>query len=290
VRGVGSLSVSRPATPEDFEARARDLLAPREAENNLIFGLISALRAGRRYGPDRPFFAVVHDANAILGAAMRTPPFNLIIAAGTEERAVPLILDALARETEDLTGITGPNDLARSAAETWSARTGRRARQHMALRIYRLTRVRPPRGVRGQMRPAGPADLDLVADWLLAFARESGAQVPASATEHRAQMERWIASDGVRLWVDGQVVSVAGAQGPTPNGIRIGGVYTPPELRRRGYASALVAALSQEQLDRGRTFCFLFTDLANPTSNKIYMEIGYEPVSDVADHRFESAS
>jgi hypothetical protein len=66
-----------------------------------------------------------------------------------------------------------------------------------------------------------------------------------------------------------------------PNGIRIGPVYTPPELRRRGYASAVTAATSQAELDKGRRFIFLFTDLANPTANKIYQAIGYEPVIDV---------
>ena len=62
------------------------------------------------------------------------------------------------------------------------------------------------------------------------------------------------------------------------NGIAIGGVYTPPESRGHGYASACVAALSQRQLDAGRAFCALYTDLANPTSNSIYQKIGYRPV------------
>ena len=73
----------------------------------------------------------------------------------------------------------------------------------------------------------------------------------------------------------------AGFGGRTPNGIRIGPVYTPPEQRRRGYGSALTAALTQQLLDGGRRFCFLFTDLANPTSNSIYQRIGYRPVTDV---------
>ncbi|HJW22008.1 MAG TPA: GNAT family N-acetyltransferase, partial [Candidatus Limnocylindrales bacterium] len=75
--------------------------------------------------------------------------------------------------------------------------------------------------------------------------------------------------------------------GLTPNGIRVGPVYTPPELRGRGYASNLVAGVSQLQLDAGRTFVFLFTDLANPTANKIYQEIGYEPVNDVDEYEFD---
>ena len=88
---------------------------------------------------------------------------------------------------------------------------------------------------------------------------------------------------GFPLWEDGgAVVSASGWGGPTPNGIRIGPVYTPPELRGRGYATALVAELSQTLLDEGRRFCFLFTDLANPTSNAIYERIGYVRVCEAA--------
>jgi len=61
----------------------------------------------------------------------------------------------------------------------------------------------------------------------------------------------------------------------------------PPELRGRGYGSALTAALTQQLLDGGRRFCFLFTDLANPTSNSIYQRIGYRAVADVDLWAFE---
>ena len=90
----------------------------------------------------------------------------------------------------------------------------------------------------------------------------------------------------------GDVVSIAGWGGATPNGIRIGPVYTPPELRRHGYATALTADLSQSLLDGrlfdgGRRFCFLYTDLANPTSNAIYERIGYVRAAESAEILFE---
>jgi predicted GNAT family acetyltransferase len=89
------------------------------------------------------------------------------------------------------------------------------------------------------------------------------------------------------MWEDGaDVVSMCGFGGLTPRGIRIGPVYTPPELRRRGYASALTAHVTQQQLDGGRDYCFLYTDLANPTSNRIYLNLGYELVCESADYAF----
>src|SRR2546421_9200364 len=92
------------------------------------------------------------------------------------------------------------------------------------------------------------------------------------------------------LWdIDGRVVSLSGVSGPTPHGIRVAPVYTPPELRGRGYAGNLVAAASQAQLDAGRRFVFLFTDLANPTSNHVYRAIGYEPGTNVDQWVFKDA-
>ena len=84
-------------------------------------------------------------------------------------------------------------------------------------------------------------------------------------------------------------MSLAGFGGPTPNGIRIGPVYTPPDLRGRGYGTAVTAEVSRLLLDRGHRFCFLYTDLANPTSNAIYMRIGYEPVCDSREVAFVPA-
>jgi uncharacterized protein len=106
-------------------------------------------------------------------------------------------------------------------------------------------------------------------------------------------VDRRLAGDdeGLWLWDDDGPVSMAGFGGATPNGIRIGPVFTPPELRGRGYASALVASLSEWLLHHhGRRFCFLYTDLANRTSNEIYRRIGYERVCDSAVIRFEAWS
>ncbi|HXI45109.1 MAG TPA: GNAT family N-acetyltransferase, partial [Candidatus Acidoferrales bacterium] len=101
----------------------------------------------------------------------------------------------------------------------------------------------------------------------------------------------WVARVGGRamwLWeTDGRVVSAAGLSGMTPHGIRVGPVYTPKADRNRGFAGNLVAAASQAQFEAGRSFVFLFTDLANPTSNHVYQAIGYEAVADVDQWHFE---
>src|SRR4029453_1468977 len=111
----------------------------------------------------------------------------------------------------------------------------------------------------------------LVVEWLVAFAEEALLEAPhvedAEATYRRRAEDpngAWL------LWDDGGAVSLAAYGSPTPTGTRVGPVYTPPELRGHGYATSLVAELTAERLATGLDFCFLFTDLANPTSNAIY--------------------
>jgi predicted GNAT family acetyltransferase len=157
----------------------------------------------------------------------------------------------------------------------------------MANRIYRASSATPPGGVPGVMRDYRADDRDLTVRWLDAFVREA---LPDEALDDPSEdLLRRRLSDpdgGVRLWdVDGAPVSLASFGQRTPNGIRVGPVYTPPGLRGNGYASGLVGRMTAELLGLHR-FCFLFTDLANPTANNIYQRIGYEAVSDVEHYAF----
>jgi predicted GNAT family acetyltransferase len=268
----------------DFLAAAGDFLAAREAEHNLILGLSSELPAASDDDAGRPYLAVLRDRGRVVAAALRTPSHNLVLSEIDDPVAVSTLVEDC--WDDDLPGVVGPVEPARAFAEGHAARPGISCRLHTQERIYRLTTVRPPPPVPGRMRPVGPGDRDRVVTWIEGFMQDAfGEAVPS---EVAMQADRWLTRPGrtVYLWDDGEAVSMCGVGGPTPNGIRVSLVYTPPDARRRGYASALVAAASQAQLDAGRRVCFLFTDLANPTSNHIYQAIGYEPVRDVDQYEF----
>jgi len=157
----------------------------------------------------------------------------------------------------------------------------------MAQRVYRLDAVRLPDGVPGRLRPATPADQQLAVEWSRGFVRE--VDMPVSGLEESAR--RRIAAGQLWFWeVDGEPVSMAGDAPPVAGVVRVGLVYTPPRSRRRGYAGACVAALSQLELDRGARACMLYTDLDNPTSNAVYQRIGYRPVTDAESWTFSPGS
>jgi len=270
--------------------RVGPFLGAREAEHNLILGITAGLTTNPEMWPEPPYLAAVTDRDRVLLATIRTPPYNLVLSEIDDEAFLEPLARGLAADSTgaDLPGVLGPDPGVEAFARGWSARTGRPHRRSMGERIFRLERVRPVARPSGAMRPAAESDRALLAEWLVAFAREA---IPdEEPNDPDPVIDRYLAGGnlrGLRLWEDdGRAVSMAGFGGPTPNGARVGPVYTPPELRTRGYATALVADLSAERLANGRRFCFLFTDLANPTSNHIYQEIGYEPVRDVAVYRF----
>ncbi|MGI8998618.1 MAG: GNAT family N-acetyltransferase [Candidatus Limnocylindria bacterium] len=239
---------------------------------------------------DPPRFATVaDDAGRIVAATLRTPPHNQVLSWTDDMDAFDALVDAL--RAEPLPGMLGPTNAAARFAAGWTDATGQAARVEVAERIFRLSSVIvPDQPASGSWRLAEPHDRDLIARWLVDFSTEAMPEAPPFQ-DPAATADRWIARTGrtVYLWEDGDtVVSFVGAGGETPNGIRIGPVYTPPAGRGRGYASGLTAAASADQLECGRRFCFLFTDLANPTSNKIYGAIGYKPVCDVDQIRFDT--
>ena len=278
------LTVRRWDDGAQFLAAASEFLVAREAEHNLLLGLagVAAQHPGNYRVP--PQFATVHDGARVIAATLRTPPHNLILSLLGDERALEVLIEAWCGEV--LPGVIGPSEAVGAFAERWAQHTGGRALCEMKQRIFRLERVVAPRPAGGGWRDAEERDRVLLAAWWQAFCVEAGAPIHDDAAE---VADRWLRCAGrvASLWeADGTVVSLAGVGGDTPHGVRVGPVYTPPEQRGRGYASNLVAALSERALASGRRFCFLFTDLANPTSNRIYQALGYAAVTDVDQYRF----
>jgi hypothetical protein len=279
------MELVRFADVDSFLDVAGEFLVAREAEHNLIFGIAANVRASPEIYSGPPYLAAVTDGGRVVGAAIQTPPWRVVLSEIDDPAAIDLLAADLVER--DLPGVTGPVAEARAFVEAMAAHGGPPAVLAISECTYRLTAVRPPRPVGGAMRVATPGDRDLLLDWVGGFMRE--ALDEDDPAEVAADVDRWIARRGrtIYLWEDGEARSLCGVGGPTPHGIRIGPVYTPPGLRGRGYASALVAAVSQAQLDAGRTFVFLFTDLANPTANHIYQAIGYERVRDIDAWLFE---
>jgi predicted GNAT family acetyltransferase len=280
-----SMILTRYETADAFLARAQAMLEQQEAANNLILGISIRLRENPERIRTPPYLASVEDASGLAAAAIMTPPWRLILYSEHGGDPVPLrpILEDLVANGWLVPGVVGPSAPAKAFAVAWSAATGHPHRVSRHERVYELRAVSHPENASGKLRAAVAADLDLVSGWIRGFQQDIGGRILEDARE---TAELRIADRDIFLWDDGGPVSMAGRTRHSTNGIAVGPVYTPPRFRRRGYATACVAALSQRLLDAGWQFCALFTDLANPTSNSIYQKIGYRPVCDFDEYDF----
>jgi GNAT superfamily N-acetyltransferase len=275
------LSVYPPDDAQAFADRATPFLCEREVENCLMLGLLATpapAADARRY--------LIDDGDRLVAAAVQTRPLAMVVTR-LPPGGIDVIAEQLAKTNWAGQGFSGPLEAVDALAAAWLARRAdARTRCRTALRLFQITKVIDPPAAAGEMIPAAAEHLEVLAEWHRAFHVAINEPVDDPLAGARRLLER----ASVYFWRDGSALrSMAAVTGPTPRGIRINHVYTPPEFRAQGYASNLVAAVSRHQLTIGRKFCTLFTDLTNPTSNKIYRQIGYRPVRDCAHWMWEGA-
>lgn len=272
----------------DFLGKTITDLAKDETRNNLILGL--ALRfqdEPHAYTEQNPLMAIVSEGEGKIDAmAIMTPPFPMIVQSKpVNHDALASLADATSGNGWQLSGVNGEAQASDAFAQIWREKTGQEVRFLINLRAYELRKVEKLKYPQGTMRVAEESETQIAVDMFNAM-RVELAVYPSSAATFEGVMKN-IRLQRTFFWVDnGAIVSIANANRPQIKGICISGVYTPPEFRGKGYARALVAEVSNEMLLRGYELTNLFTDLANPTSNKIYQEVGYKPVCDYHQYSF----
>lgn len=233
--------------------------------------------------PELPYLALVQTNDQILAIAIRTPPNNVLLSKAQNLDALNLIAQDL--QHEQLPGVEDLVAETETFVQICQTLTGQSYQQGVESKIYQLTQVEPVTTVKGHLRLAIPGDRPLLLKWVAAFNAEIDL-ISDDEIERRVDIE--LKRQSTYLWEDSVPVSMVGGRQFSATAARIAPVYTPPEYRRKGYATAGVAALSQKLLEQGCKRCFLFTDLANPTSNAIYQKIGYRPVCDWHEYSFTS--
>jgi hypothetical protein len=268
-----------------FLERVQPFLLRREAEHCLILGLLDGLRSGEQFGSAPPLMASVEERGEVAAVVLMTPPRNLILSWIADDSTIDTIAHELRARGIAVPGVNGSADIAQKFVLKWWELSRCSYRVQMAQRIYQLTRVTNETRSAGHLREPEQFDEALLREWRAGFSIDAEGMDPSQAREDAALPMP--PSRRMFLWeLEGTPVAMAGFAGPTPNGIRVAWVYTPPENRGKGFAGACVAALSQRLLDDGRKFCFLYTDLANPVSNHVYQKIGYQPVTDATVYSF----
>jgi predicted GNAT family acetyltransferase len=259
-------------------SEAGEFLAARPVLHNMILSLLAARVAHAEPGR----YWVATEKGQTAGIVFQSPLTFPATLTPMEPHVVAALVDAIVKHGVSLPGVHGEAATAARFAGQWTERCKSAATPFQGLRLYELLELAEAPGVRGKLRRAASKDRALMVDWTRAFQSEIGED--SSDTELR--VDRGLASGQLWIWEDVEAVSMATGREPVEGVVRVAGVYTPPEKRRRGYAEACVHALSKYVREAGYR-CILYTDLANPTSNSIYRRIGYRAVAEALRYRFD---
>lgn len=258
-----------------FLDSVREWLAHDPVRNNVLMTVMQSRVDGIEPIEDDIFLARVMDGEALAGVAIRTPPHGLLVS-GMAPAAVEALAGHLVENRPEVLAFNGTAAVAGKLAESVAAARCGTVAPGLGLGRFQLTEVMPPAAAPGRPRQATAADVDLVVRWTTAFCEDTGEPVRVNPDKVRAR----VALGQMWLWEDrGEPVCMVNRSAAMGGVARVNLVYTPPALRGRGYASSLTAYVTQRILDDGYV-ASLYTDLANPTSNKIYQAIGYEKVDE----------
>ncbi len=273
---------------DDLISQTAAYLELHESEHNLPLGLMYGLAGSpRRFGVEPPVMLSVLDDGRAVGMAILTQGRKLILSrfdVKTEDAVAPLVRRLRMNEVS-VPGVVGPEEEARVFSDRWTeAVTGGSATLAMRMRAFEIREVAEVPLSGGMMRLASMDDHALMARWTAEFSEQIGEPTEPEAAAGAA--ERFIRAEQLYIWDREGPVSMAKTSRATRNGITINGVYTPAEHRNQGYATSCVWSLTKKLLSDGYSFCSLFTDQLNPTSNSIYTKIGYRPVGDALTYDF----
>ncbi|WP_025784181.1 GNAT family N-acetyltransferase [Sporosarcina sp. D27] len=273
--------------PLAFAAKAEPILSEGEDVFSLFNGVLQSIKAGMM---DEPFMATAELEGNVIALFQMTPPFPLNMIFTDEQHmdsAIDGLADYLLSHNMPLPSIISLKPWAERFADRWTAKTDQLSKIIMDQGLYRLDKVdetleKSP----GTRRLAQEADKPLLENWHLGFIEDT--KMPEVTPEQATDwVERTVQRQEIVLWEDdGIPVACAKQARPSQNSITVSFVYTPPEHRRKGYARTLVADFSADLLNKYQ-FCMLYTDMMNPTSNKIYQEIGYRKIADSVQLGFE---
>ncbi|MDQ0875722.1 putative GNAT family acetyltransferase [Paenibacillus sp. V4I3] len=249
-----------------------------EVENNLVLGILHSLSEN----DEIPLFmATVIKDNDIGLVLLQTHPNQIILSKSVSltSKEIHVIGEKLINTIQDIPGLIGEKKLTIELAMYIANVKGIQSSVLMDQKIYKLEKVKKKTTTNGKLRRIIENDHHTIKEWVYQFCNETNQPVSLEEADKRAA--RMINKGSLVAWeVKGELVSMASSTRPTQNNITISYVYTPISERKKGYASDCVSAFTQFLLDRGYKTTSLYTDLSNPTSNKIYFQIGYETIMD----------
>lgn len=266
--------------PVAFLNKYETWLRRKTLENSLILGVLRGCKIGIYKNP--LFFIVVENEKTLL-LSMRTPSKNLIISGDGSKETFEALARFLVKEGIEIPWAIGSSGKVKGFLDFYGGLTNKEFVFDKKTNIYSLTKVIMPENIEGKLVLATQDDLEFLAKCKYDFNRDIlPEEHHLTMEEARDKKAKNINEKNVAVWkVNGEnVAEIVFDNLEYMSHIR--DVYTLPEFRKRGYASAMTAKISQMLLDKGCDSVCLFADADDSTSNGVYQRIGFNHVTNSA--------
>jgi uncharacterized protein len=275
------LRILQPGDEEALEA----FLLPRVEWSMFLLGNLRAaglVDRGQRFGGT---YAAALQGEQVVAAVAHYWNGNLVFQA-------PVCLDGLCRlavraSGRPIRGLIGPDEQVgrvQTALDLDSRLVQLDEREVLySLALEDLVVPGPLSAGQVRARPIQRQDLDLLVRWVAGYSREALGEEdhPDLASRSRASAERLLAEG--RSWVleaEGRPVALSSFNAAIKEAVQVGGVWTPTELRGRGYGRAIVAASLLFARGNGVQKAILFTGVGNRPARRAYEALGFRSLGD----------
>ncbi|HEA71166.1 hypothetical protein LCGC14_0779570 [marine sediment metagenome] len=277
----------------EFYDQTFPFLVREEVKNCLPLTILNSLKINiQKYGKEPPLMFLLAENGTIELISLMTPPHDLIISYTAKLNNIEILVEELLTRNVYLPGVLSFKAAADKFTKLWCERNSMGFQLMRRERIYKLVEVSGDTLGDRQLFVATKSQQSIVLEWARKMLTEALIEITEEELERNInnfKVEFEHNESRIYLLFDNKKpVSMARKAGKSPHGNAVNLVYTPPLLRRKGYATECVAKLSKLLLEEGNEYCFLFTDLSNPTSNSIYQKIGYRPIIDENHYKFVS--
>lgn len=243
-------------------------------KHNIIIGQLEATLDRNKVLTNTQLFALFENEKLIL-TAFKNRPSIVLYGENYTHHHLQHLSDYFKSNEIKLAGAIGEKKLIEDYSKIYTSQYS----IDKTLIGHRLERLLPIKLDEDKIENCHDSDLEFVAEWLESFGEECNLPHRPQGDELINLAQQRIKRGSMYKWVvNEKPVSICGEIVSNDYLSKISLVYTPPEFRNNGYAISCVWALSKLILERGQKTICLFTDKSNPTSNKIYSQIGYIPL------------
>ena len=272
----------------DFLSQNEEHLLKNESINNLVLGLAYSI-SNKKLETENAFYYTITKNNEVSGQAVRTHNDKPLTISGMDLAEIEALAKVLKDKNVHIECVVGPKSSSSAFSKIWSQLNSIETELEMHLGVYELTEVIAPHYAGGKMIKASLKHENIALAYIDGFLSDCFPNHKNSDDRVKKMFEQQVQNGSLFLWENslGEVVSMAAVNRETKNAATISLVYTPISHRGKGYASCMVAKLSEKILNDGKEKCNLFTDMSNPTSNSIYQKIGYKFIGESLHYNFK---